>query len=240
MIQVIPSITIAKNKVAILGTGDFANAQYYDLNPLDLALTFQEAGAKRLHLVDLDGARQQTVKNNQILQVLSGHTNLEINFSGGIRTEEDVHLAFESGAATVTAVTIATDQPEMFNSWLMTFTHHKLILGVDVNSDGRVASKGWKTNTGIIWTDMVSYFQDRGVLHVKLTDVSRDGVLQGPNFDLIEAFKEKFPHLELMVSGGVRSVDDIIKLEQLGVDAVIIAKAFYEDKLHLEDLKGFW
>ncbi len=240
MIQVIPSITIANNKVAILGTADFANARYYDLSPLDLALAFQEAGAKRIHLVDLDGARAQTVINYQVLQVLKGHTDLSINFSGGVRTDGGVQLALEHGASTVTAATIAADHPEVFNSWLMTFTRNTMVLGVDVLADGRVASRGWKTNTGIVWQDMVAYFRDRGVRYVKLTDVSRDGVMEGPNFDRIKEFRDQFPTLELMVSGGVRSVEDISKLNDLGVGSVIIARAFYEDKLNLDDLKAFW
>lgn len=240
MIQVIPSISISNNKVVKLGTDEFVNAKLFDQSPLDLALTFEQAGAKRIHVVDLDGAREQTVVNYQVLQVLKGHTNLEMNFSGGIRTDGGVQLALEHGAKTVTVATIAADHPEVFNSWLISFTRNVLVLGVDVLANGRLASRGWKENTGIQWQDLVSYFRDRGVRYVKLTDVSRDGVLEGPNFELIKKFKTLYPELELMVSGGVRSVDDIHQLNDLGVQGVIIARALYEDKIKLEDLTAFW
>lgn len=241
MIQVIPSITIANNKVAKLGTGEFENASYFEkLSPLDLALLFQEAGATRLHLVDLDGARAQTVVNYLALQVIKGHTDLSINFSGGVRTDGGVQLALENGATSVTVATIAAEHPEVFSSWLVTFTRNTMVLGVDVTADGFIKSHGWKRKTDIRWQDMVAYFRDRGVRYVKLTDVSRDGVLQGPNFDLIKQFRDLFPEIELVTSGGVRNVEDIEKLNGLGVNYVIIARALWEDKLHLDELKPYW
>lgn len=240
MIQVIPSITIANNKVAKVGTGDFENAKYFDLSPLDLALTFEQAGAKRLHLVDLDGARAEEVVNHHALQMIKGYTNLTINFSGGIRTDGGVQLALGNGASMITAATVAAQDPEKFNSWLISFSRNTMVLGVDVAADGTIKSSGWKKDTGIRWQDLVSYFRDRGIRYVKLTDVSRDGVLQGPNFELIKQFRAQYPDLELMVSGGVRNVEDIVQLDALGVSSVIIARALYEDKLHLDEIKGYF
>lgn len=239
MIQVIPSLSIARGKLAKIGKGTYEEALLFEKSPLDLAIEFEQAGFKHLHVVDIDGARAENVVNYQTLQILSAYTKLEINFSGGIRTDGGVALAFENGAKRVTAATMAADHPEVFAEWLISFGRNKLVLGVDVDADGRVVSRGWKTNTGIFWPDMVAFFRDRGVQYVKLTDISRDGVYVGPNFNLYTQFKIQFPELKLMTSGGVRGVEDVNRLNDLGVDNVIIARAFYEGKINLEELSRF-
>lgn len=239
MIQVVPTISIADGKVAKLSTSATLNAALYEKSPLDLAKYFEDHGMKRLHFVDLDGAEQQSVVNYQTLQVIAGHTNLNINFSGGIRTDGGIQLALEHGAKTVTIATMAAKHPDVFMSWLISFGRDKLVLGADTTGEGLIKINNWHQTTNINTFDHIQYYYDRGVQFLKCTDVTRDGVLVGPNFELYEQVVKMFPNMRVVASGGVRSVADIEKLNELGVWAVVVAKAFYEDRITMKDLAKF-
>jgi phosphoribosylformimino-5-aminoimidazole carboxamide ribotide isomerase len=238
MIQIVPSISISEGKVVKLSSATTNNAHLYEKSPLDLAKYFEDHGIKRLHFVDLDGAREKSVINYDTLQVIAGHTGLNINFSGGIRTDGSVQLALDHGARTVTVATTAATHPDVFMSWLITFGRDKLVLGADTN-DGKISINSWRNQTELNTFDHVQYFYDRGAQFLKCTDVLRDGVMEGPNFELYKQMVEKFPNMRVVASGGVRSVADIEKLQEIGVWAVIIARAFYEDHLNMKDLSKY-
>jgi phosphoribosylformimino-5-aminoimidazole carboxamide ribotide isomerase len=239
MIRVIPSISILGGKTAKLISGDYKNAQLFEKSPLDLAKYFEDNGAEWLHLVDLDGANVGQVKNEHILEVLAAHTNLKISFSGGIRTSQDVSTVLKAGAKSVTLATLAVEKPEIFMDLLITYGRNRLVLGADIK-DGKIVTRGWQANSNKDAWDHVQYFNDRSVQFVKITDVNRDGNLEGPNFDLYKAAADRFPNIEIVASGGVRSLADIEKLNEIGVWGVIVARALYEDKLHVEDLQPYF
>ena len=238
MIKVIPSISLTNGKVAKLGSGDFENAKLFDKDPLYLAQYFEDNGADWLHLVDLDGANENGNTNTHILQIIAGHTNMKINFSGGVRTDGSVNIALEAGAKTVTVATVAATNPSLFMDWIITFGRNRLVLGADVVGK-EVVSRGWHNQTGINLWDHITYYRDRSIQFVKITDTKRDGVLEGPNFDLYKEAVERFPDMHIVASGGVRSIADIEKLNEIGVWSVIVARAFYEDKIQMADLRPF-
>ena len=239
MIRVIPSFSISKGRLAKVGHGSGKNSQLFEQSPLDLAKFFEDHGAEWIHVVDLDGANEAEVQNAHILQILSGHTNLKINFSGGIRTDGAVTLALENGAKTVTVSTIAATDPNRFMDWIITFGRNRLVLGAD-SSKGKVVTRGWNKETNIDIWEHIAYYRDRSIQYVKLSDVDRDGFLEGPNFELYEEAVRRFPEMNIVASGGVRSVQDIERLQDMGLWGVIVARAFYEDKIDIEDLKPFF
>ena len=241
MIQVIPSIAIRNGKVVKMRKGDPSSEKAYDENPLDLAKRFEEHGIEVVHLVDLDGAEKGSPKNYHVLEALTGHTNLKIDFTGGICTDGDVGKALEYGAAYITASSIAVTNPQLFASWIVSYGREKITLGADVTDiqSKRIAFRGWQKKSELTLSEHVGFFHDRGLKYVKATDVSRDGVLEGPAFSFYAEFRSEFPDLKLLASGGVRGVDDIKKLEALGVFAVIFGKAYYEGILKLKDLEQF-
>jgi phosphoribosylformimino-5-aminoimidazole carboxamide ribotide isomerase len=241
MIQVIPSIAIRKGKVVKMRKGDPASEKAYDENPLDLAKRFEEHGIEVVHLVDLDGASKGSPANYHVLEALAGYTDLKIDFTGGISTDGDVTKAFEFGADYITAASIAVTDPELFASWIISFGREKMTLGADVtNVDTmEILYRGWERKSNLTLFDHVDYFYSRGLKYVKSTDVSRDGVLDGPAFEFYKRIIKKFPDLCVLASGGVRGVDDIKKLNDLGVFAVIFGKAYYEGVLQLKDLEQF-
>jgi phosphoribosylformimino-5-aminoimidazole carboxamide ribotide isomerase len=239
MIRVIPSISILGGKTAKLIDGDYKNARLFDKSPLDLALFFEDKGAEWLHFVDLDGANVGQVKSEHILQVVAAHTSLKVSFSGGIRSSQDVSTVLKSGAKTVTLATLAVEKPEMFMDLLITYGRNRLVLGADIK-DGKIVTRGWQANTHKDAWEHIQFFNDRSVQFVKITDVNRDGNLEGPNFDLYQEAVDRFPNMEIVASGGVRSVADIEKLNDIGVWGVIVARALYEDKIHFEDLQPFF
>jgi phosphoribosylformimino-5-aminoimidazole carboxamide ribotide isomerase len=241
MIQVIPSIAIRKGKVVKMRKGDPASEKAYDENPLDLAKRFEEHGIEVVHLVDLDGASKGSPANYHVLEALAGYTDLKIDFTGGISTDGDVTKAFEFGADYITAASIAVTDPELFASWIISFGREKMTLGADVtNVDTmEILYRGWERKSNLTLFDHVDYFYSRGLKYVKSTDVSRDGVLDGPAFEFYKRIIKKFPDLCVLARGGVRGVDDIKKLNDLGVFAVIFGKAYYEGVLQLKDLEQF-
>lgn len=241
MIQVIPSIAIRHGKVVKMRKGDRASEKEYDENPLDLARRFEDHGIEVVHLVDLDGAEKGSPVNYAALETIRGHTSLKIDFTGGISTDGDISKAFEFGADYVTVASAAVTDPELFASWIVSYGREKVTLGADVTNieTKEILYRGWLRKSQLTLFEHVEYFYSRGLKYVKSTDVSRDGVLEGPAFDYYKDIIERFPELCVLASGGVRNVDDIKKLSDLGVFAVIFGKAYYEGAITLKDLEQF-
>ena len=241
MIQVIPSIAIRNGKVVKMRKGDPTSEKSYDENPLDLAKRFESHGIDVVHLVDLDGAERGSPKNYHVLEAIAGHTALKIDFTGGVCTDGDIGKVFEFGADYVTASSIAITNPDLFASWIMSFGREKITLGADVTDivSKKIAFRGWQKKSETTLFDHLQYFYDRGLKYAKSTDISRDGVLEGPAFSFYQEILNKFPDLKVLASGGVRGVDDIKKLNEMGIFAVIFGKAYYEGILKLKDLEQF-
>ncbi|HCW06933.1 MAG TPA: 1-(5-phosphoribosyl)-5-((5-phosphoribosylamino)methylideneamino)imidazole-4-carboxamide isomerase [Cytophagales bacterium] len=241
MIQIIPSIALRKGQVVKMRKGDPSSEKAYDENPLDLAKRFEDHGIEVIHLVDLDGAETGNPKNYHVLEAIAGHTDLKIDFTGGISTDGDVDKAFEYGADYITASSIAVTNPETFSSWIISYGREKITLGADVSDikSMKVAFRGWQKKSEIHLFDHLQSFYNRGLKYAKCTDVSRDGVLEGPAFDFYAEIIRKFPDLKVLASGGVRGIDDIKRLNDMGIFAVIFGKAYYEGILQLKDLEQF-
>lgn len=221
--------------------GDPSSEKAYDENPLDLAKRFFDHGIEVVHLVDLDGAEKGSPKNFHVIEAIAGHTDLKIDFTGGICTDGDIAKAYEAGASYITASSIAITAPELFSSWIVSYGREKITLGADVTDikSKRVAFRGWQKTSELTLFDHVNHFYERGLKYVKTTDISRDGVLEGPAFSFYQEMLEQFPDLQILASGGVRGVDDIKRLNEMGIFAVIFGKAYYEGILQLKDLEQF-
>lgn len=241
MIQVIPSIAVRQGKVVKMRKGDISSEKAYDENPLDLAKRFEDHGIEVVHLVDLDGAERGSPKNYHILEAIAGHTDLKIDFTGGISADGDIGKAYEYGADYITASSIAVTNPELFASWIISYGREKITLGADVTDikTKTIAFRGWQKISETHLFDHLQFFYDRGLKYAKCTDISRDGVLEGPAFSFYQEIIDKFADLKVLASGGVRGVDDIKRLNDMGVFAVIFGKAYYEGILKLKDLEQF-
>jgi phosphoribosylformimino-5-aminoimidazole carboxamide ribotide isomerase len=241
MIQVIPSIAIRKGKVVKMRKGDPLSEKSYDENPLDLAKRFQDHGIEVVHLVDLDGAEKGSPKNFHVLEAIAGYTELKIDFTGGISTDGDIGNAYQYGADYITASSIAVTDPNLFASWIVSYGREKMTLGADVSDieSKKIAFRGWQKKSELTLFEHLQFFYDRGLKYVKSTDISRDGVLEGPAFSFYEEIIREFPDLKVLASGGVRGIDDIQRLNDIGVFAVIFGKAYYEGILKLKDLERF-
>lgn len=240
MFEIIPSIWIIDGKCVRLKRGDFATQEVISNNPLEIAQTFEGIGLKRLHLVDLDGARRGEPKNYHILEAIAGYTDLLVDFTGGISTDGDVIKCFEFGAKTVTIASAAANHPERFAQFILSYGREKINLAADTNpADHKIKIKGWLKKTEIDLFDHIEFFYDRGLKYLKCSDVTRDGVMEGPNFDLYREIMEKFPTVHLAASGGVRGIDDFKMLSDMGLKAAVFGRAFYEGRLSLADLEKF-
>lgn len=241
MIQVIPSIAIRKGQVVKMRKGDPSSEKSYNENPLDLARRFEDHGIEVVHLVDLDGAEKGSPKNWHVLEAIAGHTNLKVDFTGGISTDGDISKAYEYGADYITAASIAVTDPELFASWIISYGREKMTLGADVvnRTSKEILFRGWQRKAHLTLFEHLEYFYSRGLKYVKSTDVSRDGVLEGPAFDFYQEIRDQFPEICILASGGVRGIDDIKRLNDMGIFAVIFGKAFYEGVLKLEDVEHF-
>lgn len=241
MIQVIPSIAVRQGKVVKMRKGDPTSEKAYDENPLDLAKRFEDHGIEVVHLVDLDGAERGSPMNYHVLETIAGHTDLKVDFTGGINTDGDIGKAYEFGADYITASSIAVTSPELFASWIVTYGREKMTLGADVTDiqSKNIAIKGWQKKTEVKLFDHLQYFYERGLKYVKSTDISHDGVLEGPVFSFYQEIIDQFPELKVLASGGIRGVDDIKRLNDMGIFAVIFGKAYYEGVLDLKDLEQF-
>src|SRR5574344_139427 len=232
---IIPAIDIIEGKCVRLTKGDYDIKKIYSDNPLDIAKGFEDAGITRLHLVDLDGAKAKHIVNHKVLETIASKTNLVIDFGGGLKTDEDLRIAFNSGASMVTGGSIAVKNQEIFLSLLKKFGSDKIILGADVK-DEKIAVSGWQEGTSLNLFDFLKGYVAQGISKVICTDISKDGMLQGPNVGLYDKMKKEFPTLYVIASGGIASLDDIMTLEAHGIDAVITGKAIYEGKITLKDI----
>jgi len=236
--QLIPSISIIDGQINRLKKGDFSNPTVYDETPIDLCRKFADHGIEVIHLVDLDGAREGWPINYDLMETIVGHTNLKIDFTGGLKTDGAISKAFEYGASYLTIGSVAVENKSLFSSWIISYGREKITLSAD-SKKGKVAVKGWQKKTDIDLFDHIEYFYDRGLKYVKTTDIDKDGMLEGPACDLYKEIMKRFPDIKLLASGGVRDIDDINRLADIGVFATIFGKAFYEGKIKLEELEAF-
>ena len=236
--EIIPAIDIIEGKCVRLTHGDYEQKKVYNENPLEVAKSFEDAGIRRLHLVDLDGAKAGTVTNWKVLERIAGKTGLTIDFGGGIKTEKDVAVVFDSGAALATIGSIAVKDPELFTQWLEKFGPEKFLLGADVKNE-KITISAWTEQTGIWIYDFIRQFLDKGVQQIFCTDVAKDGALEGPSIELYQNIVKKFPGLHFIASGGVSSMEDLYRLEEVGCSGVIIGKAIYEGRIQVQQLQNF-
>jgi phosphoribosylformimino-5-aminoimidazole carboxamide ribotide isomerase len=238
MMQLIPSISILDGQVNRLQKGDFSRPTVYDESPIDLCRKFEDHGIEVVHLVDLDGAREGWPINYDIMETITGHTNLKVDFTGGLQTDGAISKALEFGASYLTIGSVAVEKRSLFASWIISYGREIITLSADFRN-GMVAVKGWQQETKIDLFEHIEYFYDRGLKYVKSTDIDLDGMMQGPPFALYEKIMNRFPDIKLLASGGVRGLDDIKKLADIGVFATIFGTAYYEGKLELKDLEAF-
>ena len=237
-IEIIPAIDIIDGKCVRLSQGDYSQKTIYNENPLEVAKMFENAGIRRLHLVDLDGAKAHHIVNYKVLEQIAANTRLIIDFGGGLKSDADLHIAFNSGARMVTGGSIAVKNPETFYSWIEKFGADKIILGADAQNE-MIAVSGWQEATDVSIFQFIGHYKEKGISKVISTDIARDGMLTGPSLELYQQILDQFPSLELIASGGVASMQDIIELDQMGVPGVITGKAIYEGKISLAVIRKF-
>ena len=233
--QIIPAIDIIEGKCVRLTQGDYSQKKVYNEHPLEVAMEFEDAGLQRLHLVDLDGAKAGKVRNWKVLETIAGKTGMIIDFGGGIKTAGDVDIVFNSGAALATVGSIAVKDPPLFLHWLQEYGADRFLLGADVK-DEKIAVGGWLETTDRWIYDFIAEYMEKGVRQLFCTDVSKDGLLQGPSTELYRNIVEKFPDLHFIASGGVSGIEDVHELAAIGCQGVIIGKAIYEGRVTLSEL----
>ena len=238
MIELIPAIDLIDGKCVRLTQGDYDSKKIYNEDPLEVAKMFEGNGIHRLHVVDLDGAREGRIINYRILERLATRTSLIIDFGGGLKSDHDLEIAFNSGAEMITGGSIAVKEPERFASWIRQYGSDKIILGADAKNR-KISINGWQSTTEQELIPFIEAYQQQGIRTVICTDISRDGMLQGPATDLYREIREALPEIYLIASGGVSSIDDIEQLDTAGIPAVIFGKAIYEGCIQLKDLKRF-
>lgn len=234
----VPSISVINGRTIRLTQGDFDKEKVYNDTPIDVAKQFEEHGVSRIHLIDLDGARKGTSVNYDILHMIAAYTDLTINFTGGLHTDGDVLKAFEHGAESIAAASVAISNREQFSNWLMSYGREKIALAAD-SLEGVIRIRGWQKGTTTDLFEHIEYYYNKGLKYLKTTDISKDGAMKGPSFDLYEQLMRKFPNLCIFASGGVRNMDDIKKLDEIGLYGVIFGKAFYEGKISLSEIDQF-
>ncbi len=237
MIELIPAIDIIDGKCVRLSQGDYNTKKVYGECPADMAKRFEDVGIKRLHVVDLDGAKASHIVNYKALESIASKTNLTIDFGGGLKTDDDLRIAFESGASMVTGGSIAVKNPNVFEGWLKKYGGEKIILGADVK-ERKIAVSGWIENTDVDLFEFLKDYISKGVSKVICTDIAKDGMLKGPSIELYKDILKQHPTLHLIASGGVSSMEDIKALDEAGVPAVIFGKAIYEGRIKLKELKN--
>ena len=238
MIELIPAIDIIDGKCVRLSQGDYDTKKVYNENPLEVAKEFEANGIRRLHVVDLDGAKSKHVVNYRTLEMIATRTSLVIDFGGGIKTDEDMRIAFENGAQMVTLGSVAVKNPDLFKKWLIQYGAEKIILGADAKNK-RIAVSGWMEDSSQELIPFLHDYTKEGIYKVLCTDISKDGMLQGPSIELYKEIMKEFPEMHLIASGGVSCLQDIIALEEAGIPAVIFGKALYEGRITMKDLIRF-
>ena len=236
MINVIPAIDLIDGKCVRLTKGDYNQKKQYDASPLDMALRYQDIGIRRLHVVDLDGAKSSSPKNLHVLEEIAIRTSLEIEWGGGIKSDQALYDAYNAGADYLIIGSVAVSKPDLFARWLDEYGGNRLILGADVN-DGRVAINGWLKKSEQTIDALIDRFIPHGLSEVICTDISKDGMLQGPTFDLYARLQAKYPEQDIIVSGGISALSDIQRLDEMHLRHVIVGKAIYEGRITLEELK---
>ena len=236
MLILIPAIDIMDGRCVRLTRGDFKTKKVYFDNPLEVAKTLEGSGLKRLHVVDLDGARESRIINYKTLNLIASHTSLVIDFGGGLKSDKDLEIAFDNGAQMITGGSIAIKDPDLFCQWLQRFGSERIILGAD-SKDEKIAVSGWQETTTQELIPFIETFHQRGIRQVICTDISRDGMLEGPSTELYVKIRKALPDVYLIASGGVGSVKDLETLDKAGIPAVIFGKALYEDRIKLHDLE---
>lgn len=235
MIELIPAIDLIEGKCVRLTKGDYDSKKIYNEDPIQQAKEFEALGFKRLHVVDLDGAKSHHVVNDAVLRGITESTNLKVDFGGGIKTEEDIRKVFDAGAAMVTVGSIAVTHPELFITWLKEFGADRMILGADVRN-GKISINGWKEDSSEDLLPFLKMYVEQGVKNVLCTEISKDGTLAGPALDLYKRIMKEYPQMHLIASGGVSCNQDIISLNEAGIPAVVFGKAYYEGKIQVESL----
>ncbi|MEM1328240.1 MAG: 1-(5-phosphoribosyl)-5-[(5-phosphoribosylamino)methylideneamino]imidazole-4-carboxamide isomerase [Bacteroidota bacterium] len=235
---IIPAIDLIDGKCVRLTQGDYQQKKVYNERPLEVAMQFQDAGIERLHLVDLDGAKAKHIVNYKTLEALATKTNLQIDFGGGLKSDEDVRIAFESGAQQITGGTIAVKNPDVFEHWLEKYGSERIILGSDVK-DRKIAISGWQEESELELMPFLENYIEKGVRYTICTDVAKDGMLEGSANELYKEIRSAFPDLKLIASGGVSEMEDLYQLREIGCFGAIVGKAIYEGRISLDQIAKF-
>lgn len=234
-IELIPAIDIINGQCVRLTKGDYNQKKVYNDNPVEVAMDFEKLGFKRLHVVDLDGAKSKHIVNDSVLKEITKATNLIVDFGGGIKTKDDIEKAFEAGASMVTIGSVAVTSRQLFLEWIDIYGAERLILGADVRNE-KISINGWKEDSSEELLPFLKQYVDKGVRNVLCTEISKDGTLQGPAINLYKDIMQAYPQLHLIASGGVSSNEDITDLDNAGIPAVVFGKAFYEGKIDIKSL----
>lgn len=235
--RIIPAIDVIDGKCVRLSKGDYSTQKTYNQHPLEVAKAYEAHGIEHLHLVDLDGAKSKHIVNHKVLETIATKTNLKIDFGGGLKTDEDLKIAFENGAQQVTGGSIAVKQPEVFGRWISTYGAEKIILGADVKGE-YIATDGWLETSDQSLFDFLAHYQAKGIQYTICTDISKDGMLQGPSFDLYQKILSE-TQVKLIASGGISQFDELPRLAEMGCEGTIIGKAIYENRISLKELEQF-
>ncbi|WP_047245383.1 1-(5-phosphoribosyl)-5-[(5-phosphoribosylamino)methylideneamino]imidazole-4-carboxamide isomerase [Maribacter thermophilus] len=236
--RIIPAIDIIDGKCVRLSKGDYDTKKIYNENPLEVAKEFEAHGIKHLHLVDLDGAKSKHIVNHKVLEQIATKTGLQIDFGGGLKTDEDLRIAFESGAKQITGGSIAVKDAETFIGWIEKHGADKIILGADA-MDEKVAVSGWLEESKEELIPFIQSYQEKGIQYVICTDISKDGMLEGPSFELYQRILDQTENLKLIASGGISAFDELPELAEIGCEATIIGKAIYENRISLKQLETY-
>jgi len=236
--RIIPAIDIIDGKCVRLTKGDYNTKKVYNENPLEIAKAFEDAGIEYLHVVDLDGAKASSIVNYKTLEQLATKTSLKIDFGGGLKSDEDLKIAFDSGANQITGGSIAVKKPDIFENCIQSYGSDKIILGADCKNQ-KIAVSGWLEESDLDVIPFISKYQSKGIDYVICTDISKDGMLEGPSFDLYKRILSEVPSIKLIASGGISKFDELPKLAEMGCEGVIIGKAIYENRISLKELENF-
>lgn len=236
MIEIIPAIDIIEGRCVRLSQGDYSRRRIYDASPVDMAKRYADYGVKRIHVVDLDGAKSSSPKNLKTLERMATGAGVAIEWGGGIKSEDALRALFDYGADYAIVGSVAAREPQLFVEWLLRFGGERMILGADVR-DGKVSVNGWQEDLTISIEDMVDEFLPHGLCQAICTDISRDGMLQGPAFDLYTSLQQRYDKVDFTVSGGISSMADIERLNELSLRRVIVGKAIYENRITLKDIE---
>lgn len=236
--RIIPAIDIIDGKCVRLSKGDYDTKKIYNENPLEVAKEFEASGIQYLHLVDLDGAKSSQIVNYKVLEQIASKTSLKVDFGGGIKTDNDIKIAFESGAKQITGGSIAVKNPDIFKKWISEYGADAIILGADANNE-KIAISGWLEESTEEVIPFIRDYQKEGIEYVICTDISKDGMLQGPSFDLYKRILEQNKGIKLIASGGISTFDELPKLAELGCEGTIIGKAIYEGRISLKQLENY-